>query len=143
LPWGETVTMLASGAINGVTTSTTSGVDGKLWEFTRHFTRINWMTPTSAVAVNLDAWKKLKPEHQAAIVKVAQEMEPEFWKVADDVDAVNLKKLIDAGISVSEPSPEVRKMLQDAAQPMWQDWTRSVGEPAATILNQYRKNAGR
>jgi TRAP-type C4-dicarboxylate transport system substrate-binding protein len=143
LPWGETVTMLASGAINGVTTSTTSGVDGKLWEFTRHFTRINWMTPTSAVAVNLDAWKKLKPEHQAAIVKVAQEMEPEFWKVAEDVDAVNLKKLTDAGITVSEPSPEVRKMLQDAAQPMWQDWTRSVGEPAATILNQYRKNAGR
>lgn len=138
LPWGETVTMLASGAINAVTTSSTSGVDGKLWEFTRYFNRISWMTPTSAVAVNLDAWKKLKPEQQAAIEKAARELEPEFWKFAADVDAVNLKKLTDAGIAVSEPSPEVRKLLQDAAQPMWQEWAKSAGEPAASILSQYQ-----
>jgi TRAP-type transport system periplasmic protein len=143
LPWGETVTMLASGAINGVTTSTTSGVDGKLWEFTKYFNRINWMTPTSAVAVNLDAWKKLTPQQQAAIEKAAKDLEPEFWKTAEEVDAVNLKKLKDAGIVVSEPSPEVRKMLQAAAQPMWQEWAKSSGEPAASILTQYRKDAKR
>ncbi len=37
MPWGEVVPSLASGTIDGVTTSASSGVDGKFWEFLDYF----------------------------------------------------------------------------------------------------------
>ena len=43
LPWGEVVPSLAAGTIDAVTTSASSGVDGKFWEF------LEYMYPTSHV----------------------------------------------------------------------------------------------
>ena len=43
LPWGEVVPSLAAGTIDAVTTSASSGVDGKFWEF------LKFMYPTSHV----------------------------------------------------------------------------------------------
>ena len=36
LPWGEVVPSLAAGTIDAVTTSASSGVHGKFWEFLTH-----------------------------------------------------------------------------------------------------------
>ena len=79
IPWGETIAALSSGAVSGVSTSAVSGVDGKFWEFLKFFHATNHQWSSEIVTINNDAWKKIKPEHQKAIVELAKKLEPEFW----------------------------------------------------------------
>lgn len=48
MPWGEVVPSLAAGTIKGVTTSSSSGVDGAFWEFTKHMNTFNWQASSNA-----------------------------------------------------------------------------------------------
>ncbi len=143
MPWGEVVPALASGAIQGVTTSSPSGVDGKFWEFVGHFNRINWHSSSDAVSVNLDAWNDLKPEQRQAIEEVAARMQPQFWATARDEDSRNAKQLADNGIKVIEPSAQMAEELTRTAEPLWQGFAKAVGPDAQRIIEAYRQESGR
>ena len=99
IPWGETIPALSSGAVSGVSTSAVSGVDGKFWEFLKFFHATNHQWSSEIVAINNDTWKKIKPEHQQAIVALAKKLEPEFWDSAFQADADSSKKMIDSGMT--------------------------------------------
>jgi TRAP-type C4-dicarboxylate transport system substrate-binding protein len=129
LPWGEVVPSLASGAINGVTTSSSSGVDGKFWEFTEHLYLLDWQVPLSSINVNLTAWNKLKPETRAAIESLAKQLEPEFWQVTANEDSVKMKILSDNGIKFTKPDDATKKQVTKIAEVMWADFVKRV--PAA------------
>ena len=59
LPWGEVVPSLAAGTIDAVTTSASSGVDGKFWEFLTHMYPTSHVWSSNMVSVNLDAWDEI------------------------------------------------------------------------------------
>jgi TRAP-type C4-dicarboxylate transport system substrate-binding protein len=143
LPWSEAVTLLASGALNSMTTSSATGVDSKVWEFTKHFTRIAWMIPTDHVGVNLDAWNKLKPEHRAAIEKAAKDMEPEFWQVAMQEDKTAQEQLVARGMTIADPTPELQAEFKRVGESMWLDFEKRVGSTASDVIKQYRQASGK
>lgn len=143
MPWGEVVPALASGAISGVTTSSSSGVDGKFWEFMGFMNRFNWQSASNMVNVNLDAWNALSPEHQAAIEEVAARFEPEFWAISEEEDAIKLQELADNGMKVTEPTPELRMQLVEAAKPMWDAFIASAGDRAGEVVDKYREKTGK
>ena len=93
IPWGEVVPALASGAVDGVSTSAVSGVDGKFWEFLKvsHATNHTWSS--QMVTINSAEWAKVKPEHQSAIVALAKKLEPEFWAASLKADTDSVAKL--------------------------------------------------
>ena len=143
LPWAEVVPALASGVIEGVTTSSQSGVDGKFPEFMDYFTPVNWANPINMVTVNLDTWNELKPEHQAAIEKIAKEMEAELWRVSRELDDANLKTLTDGGMEVVDPSPEFLRDLAASAAPLWDAYVKQAGPNAAAMIKEFREKAGK
>lgn len=143
MPWGEVVPALASGAIQGVTTSSPSGVDGKFWEFVGHFNRINWHSSSDAVSVNLDAWNALSDAQRKAIEEVAARMQPRFWETAREEDQRNARILADHGIKVIDPSPAMAEELSRTAEPLWQDFAKLAGPDAASVIADYRKETGR
>jgi TRAP-type C4-dicarboxylate transport system substrate-binding protein len=105
IPWGETIPALASGAVAGVSTSSSSGVDGKFWEFLKYVYPTNHTWSSQLVTINLDAWKKLKPEHQKALEDVARRLEPEFWAVSLKNDTDSLERLKQGGMEVVNIPP--------------------------------------
>jgi len=143
LPWGEVVPSLAAGVIAGVTTSSSSGVDGKFWEFLGYMNRFNWQSASNMVNVNLDAFNALKKEHQDAIVKLAAEMETVFWQSSKDEDEIKLKTLADNGVKVTKPSPALRAELVGIAEGMWSEFISSAGEPAGDVIKKYRAAVGK
>ena len=142
LPWGEVVPSLASGAINGVTTSSSSGVDGKFWEFLGHVNTFHWQSASNMVNVNLDAWNRLSPEHQQAIEALASELEAQFWEASINEDETKMATLAKNGMTVSRPSPELKVKLISVAEGMWKDFTASVPE-AGPVIKAYRKMVGK
>lgn len=118
LPWGEVIPSLATGAIEGVGTSSPSAVDGSFWEFltagytTRHTWNLN------AVSVNLDAWNELSAEDQAKIEEIAKKLEPEFWQSAQDTDAKMIAELAEHGVKVRELDDATRAELRERSEPI-------------------------
>lgn len=143
MPWGEVVPSLASGVISGVTTSSSSGVDGKFWEFLRFMNRFNWQSSSNIVSVNLDAWNKLSKAHQAAIEKLAAEMQPVFWQRSKDEDAENLKILESNGVKISSPTPELKKELLAVGVKMWEEFVVGAGPEVVETIKKYRAEIGR
>ncbi len=133
MPWGEVVPALATGAIDGVTTSSSSGVDGSFWEFLGHMSRFNWQGSAIMVNVNLDAWNALSEEHQEAIARIAEEMQPEFWDAARAEDDEKLAILAENGVEIRDPSEELRAALLEVGMPMWEAFMDEVPDSRPII----------
>jgi TRAP-type C4-dicarboxylate transport system substrate-binding protein len=129
IPWGETIPALASGAVAGVSTSAVSGVDGKFWEFLKAIYPTNHTWSSQIVTVNLDAWKKLKPEEQKAIEDLGKKMEPEFWAASLKADTDSLARLKEGGMEVVTIPPAMMADFRAKTAPLLGDFLKRV--PAA------------
>lgn len=142
MPWGEVVPSLAAGTIRGVTTSSSSGVDGSFWEFTKHMSTFNWQASSNAMTVNLDAWNGLSPEHQIAIERLAAKMEGQFWLNSVAEDAKKIAVLTEKGMTISTPSAELRAALLERATPLWEAFRQRVPE-AVPVIDAYQAALGK
>ena len=116
IPWGETIPALASGAVSGVSTSAVSGVDGKFWEFLKQVYPTNHVWSSQIVTVNLDAWKKLKPDEQKAIEDIGKRLEPDFWATSIKADKDSLARLTENKMEVvSIPAPMMKEFREKTA----------------------------
>lgn len=143
MPWAEVVPALASGAIHGVNTSATSGVDGAFWEFQSHLLTLSAMNPAAVVAINLDTWNRLTPEQQAVIESTAAEIQEEVRAAARREDEKALAMLAERGMQVTEPSEELVTQLNHIAEALWVEWAEQTGESARMALQAYRERVGK
>jgi TRAP-type C4-dicarboxylate transport system substrate-binding protein len=142
LPWGEVVPALAAGTIDAVTTSSSSGVDGKFWEFMSHFTPTNHVWNSEMFPVNLDAWNELTPEQQQAIEEVAARLEPEFWEVSRQEDETRSEILIENGMELTPLPDDLRAEMRERTEPMLTEFLANVPE-AKPIVEDYFAEIGR
>lgn len=142
MPWGDVVPALAAGTIDGVATSTSSGVDGKLWDTTSFFNPLQWSTSTDVVTINLDAWNALSEEDQAAIESVVEDLEAEFWALSAAEDEGKTDILVENGMTVTEADDSMKAAMSEAGQAMWAEFVERV-PAAAPILEQYTEAAGK
>lgn len=142
MPWGEVVPALATGAIDGVSTSSSSGVDGKFWEFLSFASEFNWHCASDMVTVNLQAWNKLTPKQREAIETVARELEPVFWLKAVQEDIESLKILTDKGLKVTQPSETLKAQLDEKARAIWKGFIEKNPQ-AKPVIEGYQTILGR
>lgn len=133
MPWGEVVPSLAAGTIKGVTTSSSSGVDGAFWEFTKYMSTFNWQASSNIMSVNLDAWNELPLETRQKIEETAAGLEGQFWLNSRAEDAKKIATLKENGVEVSAPSPELSAALLEKALPLWDAYKTRVPEAAPII----------
>jgi TRAP-type C4-dicarboxylate transport system substrate-binding protein len=133
IPWGETIPALASGAVAGVSTSAVSGVDGKFWEFLKYFYPTNHVWSCQIVTVNLDAWKKLKPEEQKAIEELGKKLEPEFWAASLKADTDSVARLKEGGMELVSIPPAMMKDFRAKTEPLLGEFLKKVPAAAAPV----------
>jgi len=141
MPWGELLPALASGRVEGVATSATSGVDGKFWEFLHYIYPTNHTWGSNAVTISLDSWKKLSAEDQAAIEKVAAELEPKFWDISREGDVASIKTMTDQGMELVPLSDSLKAEIAERAKTVQADFFKRVPQ-ALPIVEAYRKAEG-
>lgn len=137
MPWADALVALASGGLDGIATSSTSGVDGKFWEFMSAVNTISYVNPAAVVAVNLDAFNALSPENRQIITDIAARMQPDFRALAESEDTVRLGELADAGMTVSAPTDAFSAALAEAAETQWEAFAGSGGARAREVLDAY------
>ncbi|WP_319412481.1 TRAP transporter substrate-binding protein [uncultured Cohaesibacter sp.] len=142
IPWGELIPALASGRVDGVATSATSGVDGKFWEFLKYIYPTNHTWGSNIVSINLDAWNRISPEDQKIVQDIATSLEPSFWDVARDKDMQSVVTMQQHGMELVEISPEMFAQMQTKAKGLLEEYLERVPE-AKPIVKAYLAELGR
>ncbi|WP_319566975.1 TRAP transporter substrate-binding protein [Cohaesibacter marisflavi] len=142
IPWGELIPALASGRVDGVATSATSGVDGKFWEFLKYIYPTNHTWGSNIVSINLDAWNKISPEDQKTVQDIATSLEPDFWNVARDKDMQSVVTMQQHGMDLVEISPEMFAEMQAKAKALLDEYLERVPS-AKPIVDAYLAELGR
>lgn len=142
LPFGELAAAVAAGTVDGAATSTSTGANSKLYQFTKHFNPLNWSTSPDAVTVNLDAWNALTDDERSAIEGLADKMEAEFWAVSADEDKSKTAVLVENGMTISAADDSLNAKMAEAGKSMWSAFFENVPE-AEALVNEYSSKVGK
>ena len=134
----EVPQMFATGAMHAMVTSSATGTSTKAWEFVKNYYKTNAWNPKNVVVVNERAFARLPKPQQDGLVKAAAAAEPRGWEMskARERDADEL--LAKNGISVQEPSPELKTALTKIGEQMAAEWEKTAGADGQAILKAYK-----
>lgn len=142
LPFGELAAAVAAGTVDGAATSTSTGANSKLYQFTSHFNPLNWSMSPDAVTVNLDAWNALSHEERNAIQGLADKMEAEFWAASANEDESKTAVLVENGMTVSMADDSMKAKMAEAGKSMWADFFAKV-PGAQAVVDAYAAKVGK
>ena len=130
----------ATGQVEAMITSPSTGVSSTAWDFVSHYTPINAWIPKNMVVVNQRAFESLSPEHQQAIRDAAAAAEERGWQMSMEETEAQTALLAENGMTVVEPSPELLSGLQAIGEEMLETFDATASEEAKSVLSAYRGN---
>lgn len=130
----------ATGRVEAMITSPSTGANTKAWDFVSHFHHTQAWLPKNIVVVNKRAFDRLDPDIQEAVLAAAAEAEDRGWQMSKDETAAKIDVLSEHGMTIhNPPSRRLMKGLKDIGATMTADWAERAGEDAQAILEAYRQ----
>ena len=132
-------TAFATGRVDVMITSASTGVDTKSQDYLTHYIDTQAWLPRNIVIVNKAAFDKLSAAEKKAVTDAAKAAEDRGWKMSIEEMTIKTKALKDAGIKVLPPSPELKAGLAKIGSTIASEWEKSAGSDGAAMLAAYRK----
>ena len=132
-------TAFATGRVEAMITSPSTGVDSKAWDFLTHYHDLQGWQPRNIVFANKDAFDKLPPDQKKALTDAAKAAEERGWAASEHETGEKTKVLADNKVVIVQPTPALKKALQDIGAAMAKEWEASAGEDGKAIMSAYRK----
>jgi TRAP-type C4-dicarboxylate transport system substrate-binding protein len=130
--------MFATGAMHAMVTSSATGTSTKAWEFVKNYYKTNAWNPKNVVVVNQRAFARLPKNQQDGILKAAAAAEPRGWDMSKQRERDADEQLAKNGVSVQEPSAELKAALAKIGEQMAAEWEKSAGADGQAILKAYK-----
>ena len=131
---------LATGGADNFLTSTSSGIDSKLYESVKFFYDVNAWLPRNAVVVNQKIFDALDKAAQDAVLQQAASAEARGWQLSEKNNADNLKELATKGMKIDTVVGEsLKKELKPIGDTMTADWLKLAGPDGKAIIDAYNK----
>jgi TRAP-type C4-dicarboxylate transport system substrate-binding protein len=132
-------TAFATGRVDVMITSASTGVDTKAQDYLTHYMDTQAWQPRNIVFVNKADFDKLTPAEQKAVTDAAKVAELRGWKASIEEMKIKTAALKKAGIIVLPPSPKLRAGLAKVGAIITAEWEKSAGADGAAMLAAYRK----
>lgn len=129
----------ATGRVEAMITSPSTGANSKAWDFVTTYTNIQAWVPKNVVVVNKRAFRKLDKSVQDAVLAAAKTAETRGWDMSKKETASKTKILADNGVKIVQPSAELMTGLKAIGAKMMVDWTKAAGDAGKSILGAYNK----
>lgn len=130
-------TAFSTGRVDAMMTSPATGADTKAWDYLTHFNHTQLWLPKNMVIVNDQAFSRLDPAVQQAVLDAAEEAERRGWEMSKQETEQALAVLKENGIIVSDPSPALSDALKEIGKTMADEWVEQAGEQGRQILQNY------
>lgn len=131
---------LATGVIEGLITSSATGADNKLFENLKYYYNVQAWIPKNAVVVSKKAFSALSQQEQEAVLKAAAAAEERGWKESREVDARSIAALKAGGMSVQDPSPQLKADLAKVGETVIKEWLEKAGEEGKAVLDAFQSS---
>jgi TRAP-type C4-dicarboxylate transport system substrate-binding protein len=132
-------TAFATGRVDVMITSASTGVDTKAQDYLTHYIDTQAWQPRNIVFVNKAAFDKLTADQKKAVLAAAKSAEERGWKASQDEMAIKTKALKDAGIKVLPPSPALKSGLAKVGETISKEWVEKAGPDGKAMLEAFRK----
>jgi TRAP-type transport system periplasmic protein len=128
----------ATGRVNAMITSASTGVESQAWDYLSHFYDTQAWLPKNAIVVNRDAFEALDEGHQQAIMEAAAAAEERGWDASMGEHDRQSATLAENGISVQEPSDELAASMREIGEMMTQEWLERAGAEGEAIISAFQ-----
>jgi TRAP-type C4-dicarboxylate transport system substrate-binding protein len=132
-------TAFATGRVDVMITSASTGVDTKAQDYLTHYMDTQAWQPRNIVFVNKAAFDKLTAAEKKAVLDAAKAAEERGWKASIEEMTIKTAALKAAGIKVVTPSPELKAGLAKVGATITAEWEKSAGADGAAMLAAFRK----
>ncbi len=129
---------LATGVAESFISSGSTGVDSKVWESLTHFYNVQAWLPRNVIFVNKDAYEGLSESAQAALTDCGAEAAARGAAKSAELSGQYLKTLAENGMTVAEPSDQLRSDLEGFGTTMTDEWIAAAGDKGKAIVESYR-----
>jgi TRAP-type C4-dicarboxylate transport system substrate-binding protein len=130
----------ATGQVEAMITSPSTGASSKAWDFLSHYTPINAWVPKNIVVVSKRAFDALSADNRAALLSAAATAEKRGWDMSKAEAAAKTKIMADNGIIVVQPSAELIAGLKKIGAKMLADLEANASPEAKSIIATYQAN---
>lgn len=128
---------LATGVAESFISSGSTGVDSKVWESLTHFYDVQAWLPRNTIFVNKDSFSALDEATQGAIMDCGAKAAASGEAKARELTAEYLKTLAENGMTVSEPSAELKDGLKGLGATMTEEWIAAAGDAGKAVVDAY------
>ncbi len=127
----------ATGQVEAMITSPSTGVSSQAWDFVSTYTPINAWVPKNIVVVNKAAFDALDASVQQAILTAAANAETRGWAMSRAETEEKTAIMAENGINVVEPSPELMEGLRAIGAQMQEQWNATASQEAKSIIEKF------
>ena len=131
-------TAFATGRVEAMITSPSTGANSKVWDFLSHYSDAQAWLPRNMVFVNKAAFDALPEDQQAAVLEAAATAETRGWEASVKETMEKTQVLKDNGITVTAPSAELKEGLAAIGAEMSAEWAEKAGDEGKAILEAYQ-----
>jgi TRAP-type C4-dicarboxylate transport system substrate-binding protein len=135
IPPADTYTALQSGTVDCTYHIYTLVWALKLFEVAPYITQIDDSAAFTFMAVNKAKWNQISEGDRATIKQVSDEAMKREVEVLATREISIIEDIAKAGGKFHRPSPEERKRLSDAVQPLWVEVRKSVGPNGVALVD--------
>jgi len=129
----------ASGRVDLMITSASSGVQSKAEQYLTHYMDTQAWVPRNMVFANKSAFDRLSVTEQKALTEAAKMAEERGWKLSVEEMTIKTNALKDAGIVVLAPSPQLETGLAKIGARIAKEWVAFAGADGQAMLAAYGK----
>ena len=127
----------ATGRVEAMITSPSTGANSKAWDYVDYFTDIQAWVPKNIVVVNSRAFAKLDKDVQETVLKAAAAAEQRGWEMSKKETAAKIAILKENGMKVVQPSAALMDGLKKVGAEMLVEWKKAAGKDGETLLKSY------
>ncbi|WP_371056312.1 TRAP transporter substrate-binding protein [Rhodosalinus sp. K401] len=135
---GDIPTAFATGRVDAMITSPSTGVSSQAWDFTSHYTDTQAWLPKNMVIVNTRAFEALPEDQRAALLDAAATAESRGWEMSAAETEEKIATLEENGMTVSPPSDELAAELAEVGETMTAEWLDEAGDEGRQVIEAYQ-----
>lgn len=135
--WSEAYTLLQQGVADAVEADVTGLVNQNLQEQGKYLSKIGHLGAIYCVFINEEKWNSIPEDLQKIISECALESQEKQLAGRQESDDAAEKTMAEAGVEINEISPEERKKMKEACQPIYDEYEQNynLGELIEQMLS--------
>lgn len=135
----ETPQAFATGLIDTINTSPTSGVIYTMWDYAPFYLKTDAWIPKQMVFVRQDKFDELSPEAQKVVMDAAAEAEAWLWDKSESLVTEAEKTFVEKGMTVTKPEGALADELKSVGNKMIEEWMVNADDQAKAIVTEVQK----